>query len=1052
MSEEILKALMQLFAILTKQEGGPSDTQRTFVSNFLNQQLSPDMVPEYIELFEKKSKGKKAKAEKEEEATSDIPEDETEEQREKRLRREERRKARAAKKAAEAEAAGEEDGRTSMVDSVKTLAICKKINKTLAQKQKVIAFVRLLELIWVDRSLNPNAKELMDTVADVFNISKEEYQDISFLTLTEDVQTINSSNLLVVDNAPAEWEDKETHHIEYSTLAGKVIFLKVPSVELYFVKVFGNSNLYMNGLPLITGQVYLFPPGSTVKLPSGKPIYYSDVIAKFLSDSIDLELSFNANNLEYKFPNGGIGLRDINISEDTGKLVGIMGASGAGKSTLLNVLNGNEIPSKGEVKINGIDIHKERDKVEGVIGYVPQDDLLIEELTVYENLFYNAKLCLSDLSDEEIEERIIQLLKNLDLLQTKDLKVGNPLEKTISGGQRKRLNIGLELLREPAIIFMDEPTSGLSSRDSENIMDLLKELVLKGKIIFVVIHQPSSDIYKMFDKMVILDVGGYQIYYGNPVEAIMHFKRRANQVNSESGECPTCGNVNPELIFNIIDAKLVDDYGKFLDDRKVSPVKWNEFFKEDIEIEKVEDASDQPPNSLKIPSKLGQWFTFIKRDVLSKVKNKQYMYLNMLEAPALAFVLAFIVRYTAGEGEYHFFNNQNFPAYVFMSIVVALFMGLMVSAEEIIKDAKILKREKFLNLSKGSYLFSKVSILFTISAIQSLLFVLIGNAIIGFHEMWFSHWMVLFSTACFANVLGLNISQSFNSVVTIYILIPLILIPQMVLSGAMFSFDRINGVLGGGKNKVPAIAEIMVSRWAYEAMIVKQFKENSFEGEFYNVDKRLSQLDFIQAHYIGKLKGDLDYMLMNMFEEDDSLKAIVSDKFTTVQNEILYQVQTIDTINVEGIRAATPETMDDLTVMEMLEAVESINAFYSEHFNQAMKEKESILAKMMDDEVSINDKKFAYANEFLSDLVKKVGNSEYIEEDGNRLVRLSEPIYMDPKTNFKAHFYAPVKYVFGKKVTTFSFNIAVIWLMSLILYVTLYFETFKKLMNISKKS
>ncbi len=410
------------------------------------------------------------------------------------------------------------------------------------------------------------------------------------------------------------------------------------------------------------------------------------------------------------------------------------------------------------------------------------------------------------------------------------------------------------------------------SRDSENILDLLKELVLKGKIIFVVIHQPSSDIYKMFDRMLILDVGGYPVYYGNPVEAVMYFKRKANQVNSDSGECTTCGNVNPELVFNIIGAKLVDDYGKHLEERKVSPEQWNGYYKAEVitEIEKVEEVDDAPPSSLNIPSKIAQWGTFIKRDVLSKIKNKQYMYLNMLEAPILAFVLSFIVRYIGGgEGtDYTFSENQNVPAYIFMSIVVSLFMGLMVSAEEIIKDAKIQKREKFLNLSRGSYLFSKVAILFTISAIQSAMFVIIGNLIMGVNGMWGSYFIVLFSVSCFANMLGLNISATFNSVVTIYILIPLILIPQMILSGAMFSFDKINGVLGGGSNSVPKIAEVMVSRWAYEALVVKQYTENEFKSipvkqynfdtdEFLDVvkpykdgeDVSLYDLEFAESHW-----------------------------------------------------------------------------------------------------------------------------------------------------------------------------------------------------------
>ncbi|MFM8911375.1 MAG: ATP-binding cassette domain-containing protein, partial [Flammeovirgaceae bacterium] len=342
-------------------------------------------------------------------------------------------------------------------------------------------------------------------------------------------------------------------------------------------------------------------------------------------------------------------------------------ASGAGKSTLLHVLNGTEKPFEGRVLINGIDIHKNPEKIEGVIGFVPQDDLLIEDLTVYQNLYFAAKLCFSHLNETEIDGLVSKTLEDLGLTLTRDLKVGSPLQKTISGGQRKRLNIGLELLREPAVLFVDEPTSGLSSRDSENIIDLLKELSLKGKLVFAVIHQPSSDIFKMFDKLVILDTGGYQIYFGNPVDAVTYFKRNINLINRDEGECHACGNVNPEQIFNIIETKVINEFGDTTSERKFSPEQWNDKFKSQIKIKNVNTSNERPHSTLQIPSWFRQTRLFSLRDVLSKLSNKQYLFINLLEAPLLAFILAFIVRYynvdDPFKSGYIFGKNLNMPAH-----------------------------------------------------------------------------------------------------------------------------------------------------------------------------------------------------------------------------------------------------------------------------------------------------------------------------------------------------------------------------------------------------
>ena len=1015
MSEEILKALMQLFAIIAKQDEGVELSEREYVKTFLTLQLSDEAVNEYLVLFDNF-------------AGLDKPVDEN----------------------------GVEIVRkklTSVKDSVRILGICKKINKTLTQEQKVVVLVRLFELVNADRKFTDQRMAIINTVAEVFNLPKDEFKSIETFVVKNRPEALDQPDVLVIaDNPVANLQSK---FIQTEKLDGNLYILRIASVDLYFLKYTGHEDLFLNGLGITNRRIYLYASGSAVKMPKGKPVYYSDVVAHYLADITSNKISFEVNNLEFRFPNGNIGLRNVSFSEGQGKLIGIMGASGAGKTTLLNVLCGTEFPYKGEVIINGHNLHKEKDKVEGVIGLIPQDDLLIEELTVFENLYYNAKLCFKNQTEEQINERVVRTLSSLGLLERKDLKVGSPLNKTISGGQRKRLNIALELIREPSILFVDEPTSGLSSRDSENVMDLLRELALKGKLIFVVIHQPSSEIYKMFDKMIILDTGGYLIYYGNPVEAVMYFKRIDAQINSDVGECPVCGNVNPELIFNIIEAKVVDEFGRYTDKRKVQPPKWEGFYSENFHPEKMQVISEDPPKSLNIPNWINQIKIYTVRDFVSKISNTQYISLNLLDAPLLGFILAYVIRYISDPGSdvYIFRENENIPVYIFMSLIVALFLGLIVSAEEIFRDRKILKREGFLNLSRSSYLLSKIFILLVISAIQSFTFVIIANSILGINGMYFTYWFALFTTAAFANMLGLNVSASFNSAVTIYILIPLLMIPMMILSGAMFRFDKLNRNVGS-VDKVPLLAEIMVTRWAYEALVVHQFKDNLFEKAFYDIEKRESNADFKQVHLIPELQKRLDDCNAEFSTVGKIEKTIV--QLDVLRNEIAKELMINKNLPFKNADGIIAEKYSVKMAKALQSFIDRMKADYSGKFMQANKEKEDkINRELKKDPERYKQYKNVYHNENLSDLVRKVLEKNKILEYNHELVQQVDPIYMDPSIrgflSWRSHFFAPRKPFLGVYYDTYWYNMIVVWLFTVILYLALYYEWFLRFMNMFGK-
>lgn len=1018
MSERILRALMQMFAIIAKVDG-ISNTGRSIVESFLKQQLNKEQVEKYLHIFDEYIEAQQASTKKKDGSAK----------------------------------------RTSL-NSVKVLKICTQINQELEQPQKVIVLIRLLEFIYSSDEISEQENEFVVTVADTFNISIDEFNQLRAFVEDTAEKIPNTPHILVINNKENGY-DNACKHIYCDALTSDIRVIQIDSVGMYALRIYGNVELQLNGQGISKGRVHILTPGSSLRSSKLKPIYYSDIIGRFLEDSSKARISFEAKNIDYKFKGGKLGLRNINIREESGKLIGIMGGSGAGKSTLLNVLNGVEVPCSGQVLINGKDIHKDPKAVAGVIGHVTQDDLLIEELTVYQNLFYNAKLCFGNLNDDEIAKKCHSLLADLGLTETKDLKVGSPLEKTISGGQRKRLNIGLELIREPSVLYVDEPTSGLSSRDSENIMDLLKELSLKGKLIFVVIHQPSSDIFKMFDKLQILDVGGYPIYYGNPVDAVSYFKKLVEHVNAEESECWNCGNVNPELIFNIIESKVLDEYGNLTHIRKNSPAEWNKSYVEKIEstIGDIKHQDKIPEAIFKIPNAFKQFKVFIIRDVLSKLTNTQYLLINFLEAPVLALVLAFLIRFYNTDADnkkgYIFRENENLPAYLFMSVVVALFIGLTVSAEEIIRDRKIRKRESFLNLSKASYLWSKITIMFALSAIQTFCFVIVGNSVLGVHGMLTDYWMVLFTTSCFANMLGLNISSAFNSAVTIYILIPFIIIPQLLLAGVVVKFDKLNPVMAeqGG---VPLVGEAMASRWAYEALAVNQFKANKYEKNFYAFDKVISIAGYKKVYWIPKIEKIMTKIGTDLKEV--SKKTETEAGFELIKNEFLkeqiilknkYKFGNINKLNAKDY---TPEV-----ALSLKDFLAKINEHYINRENKYRAERDQLVQSMTKDSVS-KANYMALEDDYTNDILEQTMlnsndlGERCLEKDG-KLIQRIDPIYLDPiDSNIgRAHFLAPTKRFMGHLYPTYWFNLSVIWLMSISLMVMLYFDVFKRVLYLLGK-
>ena len=1011
MKEAVLNALLQLFAIIANvSEDGVSFKARSIVKTFLRQHLKTNLINKYLVVFDNYL-----------EIHHPL-----------------------------LFGGGTTQHRQTLSDSEKLKCITEEINRSLLQREKFIVFLRLVEFINEDDVMTTKELAFIRTVADSFNISRREHDNTKNFVLNA-CEAIDKERIMVIDSMKNPYV-KGIGHLREKELEGRLAILHHASTDTYVFRYLGQMNLFLNGQALVPERIELLEHGSLITGSLISPVYYSDISRKFHRAKEFTKISFLAKNIEYRFKNSSKGIRKFSFSKESGNLIGIMGGSGVGKSTLLNILCGKLKPQSGRITINGYDIHKEPDEIEGIIGFVPQDDLLLEELTVFTNLYLNAKLCLSNLSEAELLRRVNELLVDLDLEEIKHLKVGSPLKKFISGGQRKRLNIALELIREPAVLFVDEPTSGLSSMGSEKVMLLLKEQALKGKLVIVNIHQPYSDIYKLFDRFLVLDKEGHVIYKGNPIDAITYFKELSNYVNADVGHCATCGNVMPEQILQMVEAKQIDEYGRVTNERKVSPEEWYDIYMDRIESkQKIKTKKKTlPGRDFHIPGLLQQFAIFLRRNILRKLTNLQQLLITFLEAPLLALITSWFIRYSSDlspTAAYVFRDNMNLPVYMFIGVIISMFMGLMGSAKEIFMDRKIQERESFLRLSRKSYLHSKILVLFLISAIQTLSFVLIGNSILEIRGMYFHYWAIFFTVSCMANMLGLNLSAGLNSVATAYIVIPFFIVPQLLLSGVMIPFNRLNN-LYDNPEYVPLIGEIMPARWAYEAVAVHQFKGNRFTREFFEFD---------QAKGNASYQYERVQLIMNRIEDINfkSSGGSVPDKsevdLKLVRNELIELSKVGVVASFGAPDGFTLSGFNDLVYKTAIDSLNRAKRIYLRRKNRAGHLRDSHASSLLEKwggKEAFNQIMKSYSNKKLEELLLNRGRGQFVIEWNQHLVRKIAPVYQVPRSRIaRAHMFAPEKRVGSFTFDTYWFNMVVLWLSALIFYITLLYDLLRKIVN-----
>jgi hypothetical protein len=334
--------------------------------------------------------------------------------------------------------------------------------------------------------------------------------------------------------------------------------------------------------------------------------------------------------------------------------------------------------------------------------------------------------------------------------------------------------------------------------------------------------------------------------------------------------------------------------------------------------------------------------------------------------------------------------------------------------------------------------------MFIISAIQTAMFVLIGNYILEIRGMWFEYWLILFSTSCFANLLGLNISASFNTAKVIYILIPIMIIPQLLFSGVIVRFDKLHPLISK-EDSVPWIGNIMASRWAYEGLAVTQYKRNEYEAPIYYINQINSEASWKRDYWLPELRNQQN--LLNNYMNDESKTEMVENAKRILIHEIEQEQRLYDPSMdfvcegcIEAIKSNQWNTEVNNSISDYFSVLKTI---YMGEVNESMDLRSVKLAKIGTEKYQ-NLKK-NYFNESLSDFATNRNDLDKIIVDNGKLIQKSDPIYKMPrgKDFFDTHFYAPGKNLFGVYISTFTANLIVLWAMIVFLIITLYIDFFR---------
>jgi ABC-type multidrug transport system ATPase subunit len=949
----------------------------------------------------------------------------------------------------------ESSGRTMEFIITRTHEICFELNNELASKERIIVLLHLLDIMVIDNKYSKEEESLIEAVTEEFKIPIGDVQELIRLIFLKPGESTPLPNFVFVEGSNVEKNDelegswiekhkpRENENVQIIMRPGfknSLCFFYLAGIHAFAFRLSASDDIQFNGREVQPGRYLLMDTEDRLSGSIISTIPFSILLDALQPSDSRGKISLACRKLSYSYTKKELQIKPFSVFAEAGKMICIIGEKNAGKSTLIQILSGDFKDYLGSITLNGYELKLEWFKLRNIIGHVPKKDIIINELSVYDNFYYNAKLCFSSLPENEIRDKLERLLDQLDL---QDLRDGIVHQLRLTAFVRKKINIGLELLKDPQLLLLDEPLASLSSSEAESIARLLKNLAMSGKLVIASVNHTSPRAFRLFNDAWVLDDEGYIIYTGTASEALNYFNTENPSSVVIENECENCGMYDPEKIFENIRSRKIDEKGHFITERKKTAIEWHNIYKEKIEKKlRFKETRKVLPQVLFLNPNLGyQNYIYSIRYLKMWTNNLPKLALNLLLPPLIALLLACITRYDHGS-VYLFSQNVNIPLYFFLSSIAMFAIGLISSAGEFIKYRDRILHEEVITLTRMGSINVRVFFLLALTGVQSLLFVAVGDLILQIKEMTIISWLVLFSVSGFGVLLGLLLSATFHSRLTVYALIPLLLIPEILFGGMAIDFNHLPNPIRN-ERFVPMTAEFMVTRWGFEALMVNQFKNNPYESNYYNIDRNLTQNQIYADIIIPSLQAKILDGIEQMHKKNntDSIQLqllLIKNEMQKIKFDQLKSSS--DIFPFEYLADLDPKRFTQNIAEEAMNYLTFVRNQFYERINQLQVQRDSVDGALIRHygKAGIEKMKKDFLNESVSSKVKKLDSEVAIKETTERFIPQKFPVYVFPDAGSgRAHLFAPFKLLNGQYINTEWFNLLAIWILSFVLYIIL---------------